>query len=55
MECVTAMAPVGGGWVYDAQAHPEFNVGGGKTMYVTYSRATGAFASEVRLVAIAFP
>jgi hypothetical protein len=50
----TARAPAGGGWIYDALAHPEFNTGGGKTMYVSYSRATGAFSSEVRLVAIEF-
>jgi hypothetical protein len=50
----TARAPAGGGWIYDALAHPEFNTGGGKTMYVSYSRATGTFSSEVRLVAIEF-
>lgn len=49
----TALAPVGGSsWVYDAQAHPEYNHEGGRRMFVTYSRSTGLFSSEVRLVAL---
>jgi hypothetical protein len=48
----TARAPSGGGWIYDALPHPEFNLGGGKTMYVSYSRGTGEFSSEVRVVAV---
>jgi len=48
----TAMKPVGGGNVYDALAHPEYNVSGGQTMFVSYSRSTGAFSSEVRLVSL---
>ena len=48
----TAMSPSGGGTVYDAQAHPEFDVDGGRVMYVTYSRTTGSFTSEVRVVSI---
>ncbi len=36
----------------DAQAHPEYNVNGGQTMFVTYSRSTGAFTSEFRLVSV---
>jgi len=52
IQAFAAMPPTGGGTVYDAQAHPEYDVDGGRTMYVTYSRATGPFASEVRLVSI---
>jgi hypothetical protein len=37
----------------DAQAHPEYNREGGRRMFVTYSRSTGLFSSEVRLVALA--
>jgi hypothetical protein len=48
----TALQPAGGGNVYDALAHPEYNVGGGQTMFISYSRATGGFTSEVRLVAL---
>ena len=48
----TAQQPVGGGNVYDALAHPEYNVAGGQTMFISYSRATGQFTSEVRLVAL---
>jgi hypothetical protein len=47
-----AMPPVQGGNVYDAQAHPEFNVDNGRVIYVSYSRATGNFSSEVRLVSV---
>jgi hypothetical protein len=45
----TAMAPAQGN-VYDA--HPEYDSNGGQTIYITYSRATGPFSSEVRLVAV---
>lgn len=45
------MAPVSGNR-YDAHAHPEYDSSGGQTIYVSYSRATGAFTSEVRLVAV---
>jgi Domain of unknown function (DUF4185) len=39
--------------VYDALAHAEYDANGGKTIYVSYSRATQApFSSEVRLVAV---
>lgn len=48
----TAMQPVGGGNVYDALAHSEYNMAGGQTMLISYSRATGQFTSEVRLVAL---
>jgi hypothetical protein len=48
----TAMPPSGGGTVYDAQAHPEYDVDGGRVMYVTYSRTTGSFTSEIRVVSI---
>ena len=47
-----AMQPAGGGNVYDALAHSEYDVNGGETIFVTYSRTTGEFTSEVRLVEI---
>lgn len=40
------------GSVHDAQAHPEYNANGGQTMFVSYSRSTGTFTGEVRLVAL---
>lgn len=43
-----AMQPVSGD-VYDARQHAEYDVDGGQTIFVTYSRATGEFTSEVRL------
>jgi len=46
-----AMQPASGN-VYDAHAHSEYDADGGQTIYVTYSRATGAFSSEVRLVSL---
>ncbi len=52
LQVFTAMSPAGGGNVYDAQAHPEYNVDGGRVMYVSYSRGTGTFSSEVRLVSV---
>ena len=53
IKAFTAMQPApGGSNVHDAQAHPEYNADGGSTMYVSYSRSTGAFSSEVRLVAL---
>lgn len=48
----TAMQPAQGGNVYDAQAHPEYDVDGGRVIYVSYSRSTGAFSSERRLVSV---
>lgn len=49
-----AQAPTeGNGWVYDAQAHGEFSEDGGRVQYVTYSRTTGFFQSEFRLVRVA--
>jgi hypothetical protein len=48
-----AMQPAGGGDVYDAQAHAEYDANGGQTIYVAYSRGTpAAFTSEMRLVQI---
>jgi len=46
-----AMQPVSGN-VYDAHAHSEYDLNGGQTIFVTYSRATGTYTSEVRLVMI---
>ena len=40
------------GWIYDALAHPELSTDNGKTTYITYSRNTGPFKSEFRLVAV---
>jgi len=47
----TAMAPTQEN-VYDAHAHSEYDQNGGQTIYVSYSRSTGAFTSEMRLVAV---
>jgi len=48
-----AMQPAGGGNVYDALAHAEYDANGGQTIFVSYSRATPApFSSEVRLVSV---
>ena len=48
-----AMAPSGGGNVYDAHAHSEYDANGGQTIFVSYSRSTPApFSSEVRLVSV---
>jgi hypothetical protein len=50
-----AMPPAGGGNVYDARAHAEYDSNGGQTIFVSYSRATPApFSSEVRLVKVDF-
>lgn len=46
-----AMQPVSGN-VYDAHAHPEYDENSGETIFVTYSRSTGSFTSEVRLVSV---
>jgi hypothetical protein len=46
-----AMRPQSGN-VYDARSHSEYDLNGGQTVFVTYSRATGAFSSEVRLVSL---
>ncbi len=49
----TALAPAAGGSpVSDAQAHAEFNLNGGQTMFVSYSHATGALTSEFHLVSV---
>lgn len=44
----TAMQPASGN-VYDARTHSEYDLHGGETIFITYSRATGPFSSEVRL------
>lgn len=46
-----AQQPASGN-VYDAHAHPEYDINGGQTFFVSYSRATGEFSSEVRLVSV---
>lgn len=53
VQAITALSPVpGGNPIDDAQAHLEYNVNGGQTMFVTYSRSTGTFTSEARLVSV---
>jgi hypothetical protein len=47
----TAMQPASGN-VYDARSHSEYDLNSGQTIFVTYSRATGSFTSEVRLVSL---
>ncbi len=45
--------PPATGNVYDAHAHSEYDVNGGQTIFVSYSRSTPApFSSEVRLVSV---
>jgi hypothetical protein len=46
-----AMPPASGN-VYDARSHSEYDLNGGQTIFVTYSRSTGDFSSEVRLVSM---
>jgi len=47
-----AMQPASGN-VYDAHAHAEYDLNGGQTIFVSYSRALpAAFTSEVRLVGV---
>jgi hypothetical protein len=46
-----AMQPVSGN-VYDARSHSEYDLNGGQTIFVTYSRSIGSFSSEVRLVSM---
>jgi hypothetical protein len=49
-----AMTPSSGN-VYDAHAHSEYDLSGGQTIFVSYSRATPTpFSSEVRLVEVEF-
>jgi hypothetical protein len=50
----TAMAPAGTYVDYDAHAHSEYDIDGGQTIFITYSRATGEFTSEIRLVEVQF-
>jgi hypothetical protein len=42
----------GGSPVDDAQAHPEYNISGGQTIFVTYSHSTGGFSSEMHLESV---
>jgi hypothetical protein len=48
----TTLPASGGNTVYDALAHPEYDIDGGRIIYISYSRATGAFSSEVRIVVV---
>ncbi len=41
LKIFTAMQPAQGGNVYDAHAHSEYDVDGGRIIYVSYSRSTG--------------
>ncbi|MGB2604037.1 MAG: hypothetical protein WBC78_10600 [Candidatus Sulfotelmatobacter sp.] len=45
-----AMQPVQGN-VYDAHAHSEYDTQSGE-IFVTYSRSTGTFTSEIRMVSV---
>ncbi|HET9402275.1 MAG TPA: hypothetical protein VFO34_15130 [Candidatus Acidoferrales bacterium] len=49
-----AARPQDGTNVYDAQAHPEYSEDGSRVMFITYSRATAPFASEIRIVRLEF-
>ena len=40
------------GPTYDARPHPEFSQSGGRILYVTFSRSTGVFSSEIALVRV---
>jgi hypothetical protein len=51
LKIFTAMQPAQGD-VYDAHAHSEYNVDNGRVIYISYSRSTGAFTSEIRLVSV---
>jgi hypothetical protein len=45
--------PPSSGNVFDAHAHSEYDLNGGQTIFVSYSRSTPApFSSEVRLVSV---
>ncbi len=49
----TAEPPVAShGWVYDALAHPEYSQDNGRIVYITYTRATAPYHSEMKLIAI---
>ena len=48
-----ARAPMSGNdWIYDAVMHPEFESDNGRVIFVTYTRQTAAFQSELRLVSV---
>ncbi len=42
------------GPTYDARPHPELSEGDGQVIYVTFSRSTGLFSSEIALVRVVF-
>ncbi len=42
------------GPTYDARPHPELSPGDGQIVYVTFSRSTGVFSSEIALVRVTF-
>jgi hypothetical protein len=48
-----AMPPTDDGWVYSGLAHAELARDGGLTQYVSYFRARGFLAGELRLVEVA--
>lgn len=52
MKLFTAMAPAEGGTIYDALVHPEFSQQDGLVLYISYSRSTGFFLGEMRLVEV---
>jgi hypothetical protein len=42
------------GPTYDARPHPELSEDEGRTVYITFSRSTGVFSSEIALVRVDF-
>lgn len=53
VELFEAEAPVNDvGWVYDALAHQEYEEDQGRALYISYSRETAPFTSEMRWVRV---
>ena len=50
----TALAPASGN-DYAGKEHPELAAAGGRTVIVSYARATGTFDGEIRLSSVALP
>ena len=40
------------GWIHDAVMHPEYELDNGRVIFVTYTRQTAPFQSELRLVSV---
>ena len=53
LKAFDALSPVNDiGWIYDAMEHPEYARKDGREVFITYSRQTGEFTFEVRLVTL---